>query len=304
MTTSIAVMHFPSFSVVNISRAARIIGLLALCAVLSACSAIKLGYNNIGEVAYWWLDGYVDFSDEQAVRVREDLARLHAWHRRQELPQLAALLRTMEELAPGDITPAQACAFVPALRARINALTDRGEPAIVTTALDLAPEQLTHLERKFERINNDYRKDWLRLNEAAIRDKRFDAFVDRSETIYGSLDEPQRRVARAQIEQSIFDPKRFLEERRRRQQDLLQTLRKLATPPQDFGQARSLIRGYLARVQESPDASYRTYEQALIQESCRTFSALHNSTTAAQRDAAVRRLRAYQRDLRELASQQ
>jgi hypothetical protein len=31
--------------------------------------------------------------------------------------------------------------------------------------------------------------------------------------------------------------------------------------------------------------------------------ALHASTTAAQREAAVRRLRAYQRDLRELAAQ-
>ena len=29
-------------------------------------------------MAYWWLEGYVEFSDEQRA-VRDDLARLHLW---------------------------------------------------------------------------------------------------------------------------------------------------------------------------------------------------------------------------------
>jgi hypothetical protein len=41
----------------------------------------------------------------------------------------------------------------------------------------------------------------------------------------------------------------------------------------------------------------------LIDEACVNAAALHNSTTAAQREAGVRRLRAYQRDLRELSAQ-
>ena len=43
---------------------------------------------------------------------------------------------------------------------------------------------------------------------------------------------------------------------------------------------------------------------ALIQEGCRTFTAVHQVTTPAQREQAARRLRAYQRDLQELAAQQ
>jgi hypothetical protein len=42
----------------------------------------------------------------------------------------------------------------------------------------------------------------------------------------------------------------------------------------------------------------------MIDEACRNLSALHNSTTAAQRDTAAQRLRDYQRDLRELAAPQ
>ena len=289
-------MHFPCFLT-------RIIGLLAACAALAGCSAIKLGYNNLDEVTYWWLDGYVDFTEEQATRVREDLARLHLWHRTQELPRLVTVLRSLEELVPGDINPAQACAFVPPLRERFDAVTDRAEPVIVTLAMDLQPDQLQHLERKYQKNNSDFRKEWVRLAPTELNTKRLRQFLERSEMIYGRLDEPQRSALRRQIEQSIFDPRRILAERLRRQQDALQTLRKLAGQPVGFSEARRLLRGYLERAQVSPDPDYRNYQQALVKEACRNASVLHNSTTPAQREAAVQRLRAYQRDLRELSAQ-
>lgn len=289
-------MHIPSFLT-------RIIGLLALAAALAGCSAIKLGYNNLDEVTYWWLDGYVDFTEEQAPRVREDLARLHLWHRTEELPRLAAVLRSLEELVPGDISAAQACSFVPQLRKRIDAVTGRAEPFIVTLAMGLGPQQLQHLERKYQKNNADFRKEWGQLAPSELGVKRLRQFLQRSETIYGRLDEPQRSALRGHIQQSIFDPRRILAERQRRQQDALETLRKLTGQPVPFSEAQSLLRGYLERAQQSPDAAYRDYQQALVDEACGGVSVLHNSTNPAQREAAVQRLRAYQRDLRELAAQ-
>src|SRR5882724_11445070 len=85
MTTSTAVMNFPSLLMTTASRLGRIIGLLALATALAGCSAIKLGYNNLDHLAYWWLDSYVDFSGEQGTQVRENLAQLHQWHRTEEL---------------------------------------------------------------------------------------------------------------------------------------------------------------------------------------------------------------------------
>jgi hypothetical protein len=286
-----------------VSRLGRIIGLLALAAALTACSAVKLGYNNLGDLAYWWLDGYVEFSDEQALRVRGDLARLHLWHRTHELPRVAQILHSIEELATGDVSPAQACVVFTQVRERLNATAEHAEPAMITLAMSLGPEQLQHLERKYARNNAQYRKEWLRPPPAELTEKRFRQFLERSETIYGELDEPQRAVLRRQIEQSIFDAHRVLAERQRRQRDALQTLRKLTRQPMSFNEARSLLRGYLARAQEPPEPAARRYQQELIEEGCRSFAGLHNSTSPAQRQAAVRRLRAYQRDLGELAAQ-
>jgi len=303
MITSIAVMHIPSYLMSRWSRVARIIGALGVAAALVACSAIKLGYNTLADVSYWWLDSYIDFTDEQAPRAREDLARLHVWHRQQELPRFTAMLQNLEQLAPQDITASQACTVVAQARERIEAIALRAEPAVVTLAMDMAPEQLTHLQRKYNDNNAKYRKEWIRLSPAEQRDKRFTDYLDRSEMIYGKLDDVQRAVLRRQLEQSIFDPARVLAERQRRQQDALQTLRKVAGQKIALDDARKLVRGYIDRVREPPDAGQRAYQKSLLDESCRTFAALHASTTPAQRESAVRRLRAYQRDVKELSAQ-
>ena len=133
----------------TLPRLARIIVLLALLAGLAGCSAIKLGYNSLDSVAYWWLDSYVDFNSQQAPPRARGPSPLHQWHRAEELPRLAEMLRRMEQLVPGDITPAQACTFVDEFRQRMRALADRAEPAVVTLATSLQPDQVLHLEHKY-----------------------------------------------------------------------------------------------------------------------------------------------------------
>lgn len=283
------------------TKLARIISALAFAALLSGCSAIKLGYNNIDQAAYWWLDSYIDMSDAQATRVREDLGRLHLWHRTTELPRLAGLLQKVETLVAGEITAPQACQVVTDVRERLEALSAQAEPAVVSTAIDLTPAQLAHMERKYRRNNADYRKDWIDKTPAEQQDKRFKQLVERSEMIYGDLDEAQRTALKRQIGQMTFDAGRILAERERRQQDLLATLRKLKGQPLD--QARNAMRGLLDRGMNPPNPAYRAWQESVIQDSCRSFAAVHATTTAAQRETAVRRLRAYQRDLRELSAQ-
>jgi hypothetical protein len=297
-------MRIPSLLAACLPALARIIGLLTLTAVLAGCSAIKLGYNNLDDIAYWWLDRYLDFNEDQSRRVREDLTRLQQWHRREELPEIGIILQRMEQLAPDEVSPAQACSFVPQWRDRLNALADRAEPAIVTLAMALTPDQLVHLERTYQKKIAEYRNEWVDLTQAELWDKRTKQFRERSEMIYGRLDESQRVVMRQRVERSIFDASRLLAERKRRQQDALQTLRKVAGQPLSLSEARALVHGLVQRAIDPPEPAARKYQDALIEEGCGNLSALHNSTSAEQRQAAARRLRAYQRDLRELAAGQ
>jgi len=120
---------------------------LVLGAALVACSAVKLAYNNLPEVSYWWLDGYLDFDGTQTPRVRDELDRLLAWHRQNELPRIVAMVQKAQSLAPNDVTPEQTCDMVNEIRTRLLALAERAEPAGAELAVSLTESQLQQLER-------------------------------------------------------------------------------------------------------------------------------------------------------------
>lgn len=281
-------------------RMGGIILALALSLVLAGCSAIKLGYSNLPNLAYWWLDNYVDFSDEQAPQVRDEIARVHGWHRQNELPKLTDLLARLEQMAPAEISAEQACNALADGRVRLKALTDQVEAPAAAIAATLTGRELRHLQRKFRRKNEEFQKDWVALGRTERQEKREKQMLERLEMFYGRLEEPQRAVLRQRLEQSAFDPARSLAEWERRQQDLLQILRRVSHRNVPEAEARAQIRGWIERIEKAPDPAYRAYQETLLQEGCATFAAVHQSTSPAQREQAARRLRAYQRDLRDL----
>nr|WP_251010821.1 DUF6279 family lipoprotein [Variovorax paradoxus] len=282
------------------AKLARIIGVLLVASALAACSTIKLAYNNLPEFSYWWLDGYLDFDGAQTPRVRDELAQLLAWHRQNELPKIVALLQKAQALAPGDFTPAQACEMGDEVRARMVAVAEHAEPAGADLALSLGEAQLQQLERKYAKINADYRKDWLERSPARWQEKRYELLLDRNEDFYGRLDPSQRELLRQQVAQSAFDPRFIDSQRRRRQQETLALLRRFQAEKTPPAEARAAIHAYVQRIADPPPGPARDRQQALLQEGCRNMAALHERTSASQREQAARRLKAYERDLVEL----
>ena len=155
---------------------AGIITALALGATLAACSTLKLAYNNLPEVAYWWLDGYVDFSGAQTPKVRDDLSALLAWHRETELPKIIAVLEKAEALAPNEVTPAQVCELMADIRARLLAVAERAGRPGAALAVTLSEAQLQTLERKYAKNNAEYVKDWMDRTSAQQQERRYDKF--------------------------------------------------------------------------------------------------------------------------------
>lgn len=285
----------------------RIIGLLLCLGLLQACSAIKLGYNNAPELVYWWLDSYADLTGPQSLKARDDLARLQQWHRTTELPKIAELLQTAQQIAPGNTSGDQVCGLLVDVRARIEAAVAQAEPAAFTLAVGLSAAQIGRIEAKFAKTNAEWRDDWMTGSLAKRQAKRLKVAVERSEQLYGNLEERQVAVLRDFIAGSDFDAQISYAERLRRQQDLLQTLRQTSALSGEarlgVAQATAAVHAYLERAVHSPNPAYRAYLDKEIRDNCKAFAELHNGTTPTQREHAVRRLAAYERDARELASQ-
>lgn len=284
----------------------RIIGLaamLALAGLISACSAVKMAYNQAHELAYLQLDGYFDFSDAQTSRVKEELVKVQRWHRSTQLPAYSDFLKKWQGLLPGELDEAQVCSATADLRNSVLAVSNRAEPFVAELAGTLAPEQLKFLQRKFAKLNREYQNDFLEGTAASRLDKRIKKAASRAEMLYGALEEKQLALLRRQIAQSGFDASVSLAEHQRRQQDALQTLAPLAGGAATTAQAASAVRGYFERSLNSPNPAYRSYQDKLMRDNCKTLALLHNSTTVAQRAKAVQTLADYAQDFRILAAQ-
>lgn len=279
----------------------RIIGVLLLALGLTSCTAVKLGYNTLAEVSYWWLDGYFDFNERQAPQVREDLARLHRWHRTNELPRYADLLSKMEHLAQTDAAPEQVCALFSEVRGHLVTLMDRAEPALTVMALESTAAQVDALQRKYAKKNAEFRREWIELPAAERRRARFKQVLERSESFYGPLDAPQRDAIRQHVERSSFDPEVSLAEQLRRQQAVLALFNRIVRNHPPLSEVRTELHRLMRDQLDSPDRAYRAYAENLQNEGCRSVAALHAVTTAPQRSKAAERLRAYASDARELA---
>ena len=189
------------------------------------------------------------------------------------------------------------------MRTQIDKVISQAEPKLVWLATQLTDSQIRNLQKKQADSNAEWKKEWVDITPDQLRERRFNLLQARAEGFYGALEEPQKAALRAFIAQSSFEPQRHYAERLRRQKDLVQVLQKIAEDRTNTDQARSLLRGYLARFQTSPDAAYQRYAQALVEEGCEGFSNVHNAMTAAQRLKAVQSVKGYEQDFLVLAAQ-
>lgn len=281
-------------------RVIRLLLALLAALLLSACSVVKIAYNNAADLSYWWLDEHMDFNEAQALVVRADLNALMAWHRANELPLYANFLEKLERVGPGKVTPDQVCELYADVRTRFQTLLERTEGPVAALAPTFTAQQLEHMAHQFDKRNQKWRNEWGDTGDRNAR--RIKQLADSAETLYGSLDDTQLAALRASNAVSDFKPELAHGETLRRQQDTLQTLRqvqggKLRSP--DSASAR--IHALFNRTLHSPDPAYQRYLQHITQESCKAYANLHNSISPAQRQRALGNLKSWEADLRSLA---
>lgn len=275
---------------------------LAVC--VAGCSAIKFGYGQAPPIAFRWLDKYVDFNDGQELAVRGGLQDWFAWHRKTQLPDYAVLLARARVEVLANTTPERACGWWREVKARAAPAIDRALPTMAEVVLTLTPAQLKAIETRYAKNNEEYQDEYLQRDPSKRRESNVDRTADRAEMLYGRLDDAQREIIRRTVAESPFDADVWLAERQRRQQDALQTMRRLAATRPSKAEAQAQIRGYFDRVANSPREPYRRYAEKLEIFNCAAAAKLHNGTTLQQRQTAATRLQSWEDDVRSLAAEQ
>ena len=159
-----------------------------------------------------------------------------------------------------------------------------------------------HIEQRYAKANVEFRDEYMQPDPARRSHESVKRAENRIESFYGDLEPLQQERLERWVADSPFDPNLTLEERRRRQQDALQTLRRLIGEQVDSATARAQIQGWVQRFGRSPSEPHRLYAERVVEHNCKLTADLHNSASPAQRKHVSKKLRAWAADLRALAA--
>ena len=279
-----------------------IIGLAAalLMVALPGCSSIRLAYNNASQLAWWWLDGYIDFSREQAPAARQGLDKFLEWHRATQLPEYLPLLVAAQAQVTEPTTPVLACRWQDQVRDKLEPSLQRALQQAAELVPGLGDAQFKALEARYAKGNDEMRDDFMQANATERQAESVKRALERAERLYGRLGDAQKRVLKDGVAASPFNPELWLQERRRRQRETVQTLRRLVADKADADTRLAALRALVAHTERSPDTEYRAYQVKLNEYNCAFAAQLHNATTAAQRVKARETLKGWEEDLRSL----
>ncbi len=274
--------------------------MIVLLTLFSGCSIVQLGYDHGRQLAWWWMDGYVDFSREQKPHVKQAIQQWFGWHRNAQLPEYADWLSTVRSRIRDPITSAQVCRWSEELQDIIAPAFDHAVHLGTPVVLNLGEAQWRHLEQRYTKSNNKLRRKYLQPNPKDRRNASIKRIIKRFKNLYGNIDEEQRNLIIASIEDSPFNPEAWLLERQRRQQVTLATLRQLVDESVPAEQAAAELRKLLEHTYRSDDPEYRAYQVKLNEYSCDVIAQLHNIAAPAQHQHAHDKLQDWEADLRAL----
>jgi len=272
--------------------------------ILTGCSAVRLGYNNLPDIASWWLDSYIDFSDTQGPQAKAALQKLQTWHRKEELPAIADLLVQAQTLAPQNITPEQACKIWEGAQVRVESFIQESSRLAAPVVSQLSAKQFKHLEKEWASRNEDWKKQWVQGTPDSRIKKRVDLAAERFNSFYGDLNLEQRQVLKQQFLQSTWSPEASYQRRLKRQQEQLIALQAMSSeitkPAMPLPQVEKALQSLILQSVRPKDAGELSKQLQLEQQACQNLAQLHNTMSPAQRLKAQRKLKDYETDVREL----
>ena len=273
--------------------------LAALAALLAAaCSSVtRVAYDNAPFAAAWMVDDWFDLHDGQRDWVKERLARLHGWHRASEMPAYERLLAATAARAARGLSADDARQVHREMRALWLRLVRRAIPDMADFLLQLHPEQVVFLARKFDEDNERTVRESVRGTPQERLERRQKRYLERIEDWTGRLAPAQRDVVRARVAAMGDLTDEWLGDRRFRQSETIALLRSKPTRAQlEAGLTRLLVDSDSWRRPE-----YVAKMKARDEQVFAMVADLDATLTAEQRGRLHRRLAGYAADAAYLA---
>ena len=278
--------------------------LTLMLVVVAGCSSLRLAYNNGDTVLYWWLNAYVDLDRDQKGWVREDIDKLFDWHRKTQLKDYVEILRKGQKQVQGNPTQADLMADYSEIKSRTQSLLLKAAPDLADLARSLKPEQIAQMEKKFKSNNDDYRKKFLTGDQEKRQQLRYKKAMEQFELWFGSFSSEQEALIRKASDARPLDNEIWLDERSRRQRNVLTLVQKVQNEKLSKEATVALINTLIKDSFERLEHSERKpFFDAFENSTAQMVLTVIKIATPAQKEHAVKRMQGWIDDFNSLATQ-
>ncbi|MDM7861011.1 DUF6279 family lipoprotein [Alteromonas sp. ASW11-36] len=264
----------------------------------TGCSS-KFAYNNLDWLVYWYVDDYIEFSDQQEEQFDAKLATWLDWHRSEELNQYVAHLERVKAKALGEpMTPEEIAQEFDNARQHWERVRNKLSPELAQMAPLLTDDQVIYLFAALDKENRKEEEEREELDEQERLERRTESIIEQVEDMIGRITDDQASIIESYAPQFESTYDFWLTYRR----DVQQAARQLFI-------TRDSNPNFVAELTElmvNPDV-YRTDQHVQTIERNRLLyatmvSELHTTLTDKQKRKLMKEMNAIIEDLEDLQS--
>ena len=267
-------------------------------ALLAGCSAVRLGYTELDNIALWTAERYFDLDEQQKKNFRTRFYHLHKWHRDEQLPDYAAFLEQAKARLERGLRAEDVHWFLEGIRQRYVLIVNRGADDAAAILLTVTPGQLVYVQKRWGELNQRFASDnRLDANLEERREARAQRSIKRFRDWFGDLGDEQERLIRAHVASMEMIGALRQVDRMRRQHEFMR-LMELRAQPEIF---KEELRLWLINWDAGRSPEYQRSWIRWRDQNIAMLVAVDRTLTARQRARAARKLQGYIDDFRSLS---
>jgi hypothetical protein len=274
-----------------------------MAVLLLGCSAARLGYSNGETISYWWLNSYVDFDEVQKPLVKQHIDAMFVWHRKTQLKEYVRLISRIQHRDFAHVTQADVLADYHDVKAQLLQIADKAAPDFADLALSLKMEQIAHIEKKFAKSNDTFRKEYLVGNAEARQEFRYRKTLQQAQYWFGSFSKEQESQLRALSDARPLNNELLLAERMHRQRELIDVLKKIHAEKPHKDAATAMLKKFVAAIDERfGNQQHQQFFDALNATNAHLIAGIMQMATPKQQQYFVQGLQDWVNDFNKLAA--
>jgi len=170
---------------------------LLLLFILSGCSRVQLVYNQLDWLIPYYINGYVELSENQDFYLNEQVSGLLKWHCSEHLTSYANLLRNAnKKFQSGAMTSAQLEEYAAQFDSYWREIMHFSHPSLVDFFHTLSGEQVNALGERFRVDNSDWYDEFKNTSAETIQQTNLEFMQNELERWFGDLSEAQVQEVR------------------------------------------------------------------------------------------------------------